>query len=135
MKLVLDTNVLIAAFLTRGVCAELLEYVVKRHEPVCSAYILQEFHEKLVEKFKVSRRDSDAAVRLLASRFAMVDPVELGQRVCRDPHDDPVLGTALAGRCACLITGDRDLLSLRSFRGIAILSPQQFWKFEAEEPH
>lgn len=132
MRVLLDTNVLIAAFLTRGVCAELLEYVVERHEPVCSAYVVREFQETLAEKFKIPRADAAAAARLLGSRFAMVEPMDLGGPVCRDADDDPVLGTALAGRCTCLITGDRDLLVLKTFRGVAILSPQQFWRFEAE---
>ncbi|MGH9794970.1 MAG: putative toxin-antitoxin system toxin component, PIN family [Candidatus Acidiferrales bacterium] len=134
MRLLLDTNVLIAAFITRGVCAELLEHVVEKHEPVGSSYVLAEFHDKLVKKFAISRREATAAAHLLASRFAMVEPVELGERVCRDADDDPVLATAVAGHCACLITGDRDLLSLKEFRGVVILSPQQFWKFEAEGP-
>ena len=131
MRLVLDTNVLIAAFLTRGVCAELLEHVVRRHEPVISEFILQEF-ERTLPKFNVTRLDAAAAARLLSTRFSKVRPANLGERVSRDPQDDPVLGTAVAGRCACLVTGDRDLLVLKAYRGIAILAPQQFWKFEAE---
>lgn len=81
-----------------------------------------------------TNRDAAAASRLLATRFAMVEPVDLGKRVCRDADDDAVLGTAMAGKCACLITGDRDLLDLKTYRGMPILPPQQFWKFEAERP-
>jgi putative PIN family toxin of toxin-antitoxin system len=131
MRLVLDTNVLIAAFLTRGICAELLEHVVRRHEAITSEFLLKEF-ERTLPKFGVSRSEAAEARRLLAARFALVEPVDLGERVSRDATDDAVLATAVAGRCACLITGDRGLLDLKTYRTIVILPPNQFWKFEAE---
>lgn len=52
--------------------------------------------------------------------------------VCRNPDDDWVLASAQAGRCSCLITGDRDLLVLNEFDGIPILAPSAFWRFEAD---
>ena len=51
MKIVLDTNVLIAALIARGVCHELLEHCVLRHTLFTSEFILNETHEKLTEKF------------------------------------------------------------------------------------
>ena len=54
MRLVLDANVLIAAFVARGVCAELLEYCVREHEPVTSVAILEEVRRNLVAKIKES---------------------------------------------------------------------------------
>jgi predicted nucleic acid-binding protein len=45
---------------------------------------------------------------------------------CRDPDDLPVLGTAVAGNANVLVTGDDDLLTLREFQGMAILSPREF---------
>jgi predicted nucleic acid-binding protein len=43
-----------------------------------------------------------------------------------------VLATALAGECAAIITGDQDLLILNPFRGIHVLAPSAFWKWESE---
>ncbi|HEX9670444.1 MAG TPA: putative toxin-antitoxin system toxin component, PIN family [Thermoanaerobaculia bacterium] len=48
------------------------------------------------------------------------------QPACRDPDDDWVLATAVAGEAEVIVTGDGDLLDLRSYRGIAILSPRAF---------
>jgi len=55
-------------------------------------------------------------------------PVEVSAdvRACRDPKDDKYLALAVAGRAACLVSGDRDLLVLPPFRGIPILSPADF---------
>jgi predicted nucleic acid-binding protein len=47
---------------------------------------------------------------------------------CRDPADAPVLGTAVSGRADLLVTGDADLLVLKRYRGIAIVSPRQCYE-------
>ena len=46
--------------------------------------------------------------------------------VCRDPDDDKFLECAVAGRAKYLVTGDRDLRELGSFRGITILTAGEF---------
>jgi predicted nucleic acid-binding protein len=53
--------------------------------------------------------------------------------VCRDADDDVVLGTAIAGRCDAIVTGDRDLLDLVGYREVAIVSPSGFWSFEGKQ--
>lgn len=131
MRLLLDTNVLIAAFISRGVCHELLAHCVYNHEPVTSKALLREFQEKLVTKFGYTQTEAKEAVQLLASRFEMVTPVPFDKPVCRDPDDDTVLASALAGNCRCLVTGDKDLLVLGRFQEIAIVTPTDFWKYES----
>jgi len=54
VRILLDTNVLIAALIARGVCHQLLEHCVRNHELVTSEFILNEVREKLVEKFNYS---------------------------------------------------------------------------------
>jgi putative PIN family toxin of toxin-antitoxin system len=130
MRLVLDANVLIAAFVARGVCAELLEHCVREHEPVTSAAILDEVRRNLVGKIKVTVSQADQTVKLLRTRLQVVEPVALGVQVCRDADDDVVLGAAIAGRCDAIVTGDKDLLDLGSYRDIPIVSPRAFWSFE-----
>ncbi len=131
MRLVLDSNVLIAAFVARGVCAELLEHSVRVHEPVTSAFILEEVHRGLLEKVRVSVPQADQAVKLLRTRFEIVEPVTIEEGACRDPDDLPVLGTAVAARCDVLVTGDKDLLELETWQGIPIVSPRDFWRLES----
>jgi putative PIN family toxin of toxin-antitoxin system len=132
MRLVLDANVLIAAFVARGVCADLLEYCVREHDPVTSVPILEEVHRNLVAKIKATVSQADQTVKLLRTRLEVVEPVGLGAQVCRDADDDVVLGTAIAGRCDAIVTGDKDLLDLESYRDIRIVSPRAFWSFESQ---
>ena len=130
MRLVLDANVLVAAFVARGVCAELLEYCVREHELVTSVQILEEVRRNLVAKIKVTVAQADQTVKLLRTRLEVVEPVALEAQVCRDADDDVVLGTAIVGRCDAIVTGDKDLLDLGSYRDIRIVSPRGFWSFE-----
>jgi len=134
MRLVLDSNVLIAAFVARGVCADLLEHAVRVHEPVTSEFILEEVHRKLREKIRVTMSQADQVVKLLRTRFEVVEPTPVEEGACRDPDDLPVLGTAAAGGCDVLVTGDKDLLVLETWQAIPVVSPRDFWRLESEEP-
>ena len=133
MRVVLDTNVLIAAFIARGVCAELLEHCVLHHVVVLSDQILDELREHLVGKFKYDQQHADDAMNLLRSQMEIITPQPLKQFVCRDPDDDWVLATAISGSAACVVTGDKDLLVLESHEGIAIVTPSQFADFEEQK--
>ncbi len=133
MRLVLDTNVLIAAFVSRGSCTELFEHCARMHELFSSLFMLDEFGEKLVTKIGASRAEARAARRLVESRSEVVKPVVVAGDACRGPDDLPVLGTALAAHARALITGDRDLLTLGRHARVRILAPRDFWRFEAQQ--
>jgi predicted nucleic acid-binding protein len=54
--------------------------------------------------------------------------------VCRDPDDDVVLATALVGKAQVIVTGDKDLIILKSYQEIPIIRPTDFWQFEQSLP-
>ncbi len=126
MKIVLDTNVLIAALIARGVCHELLEHCVLRHTLLTSDFILEETREKLIEEFDYPAELAGEAVTVLRSRMKVVPASKLDSPVCRDPDDDNVLAAALSAHCDCIITGDKGLLVLKAYEGIDIFSPRHF---------
>ena len=129
MRIALDSSVLIAAHISRaGVCAELLEDVLLHHELVISRFILEELKRKLVEKFNFPRRDADQVGAFLRRVSIVVEPADLPPDLCRDPTDLPVLGTAVAGECAILISVDRDLLDMRTIQAIPIIRPGEYWR-------
>ena len=132
MRLVLDTNVLIAAFIAKGVCHTLVERCLLVHAVITSEFIFDELREKLFRKFKFSQEDVIAVETLLRSRAQVVTPVPLASNVCRDPDDDMVLATAIAGEAVCIVTGDKDLLSLKKFEEVQIISPSAFETYEEE---
>lgn len=133
MRIALDSSVLIAAHISRaGVCAELLEDLLLHHEFVTSEFILEELGRKLLEKFKFPKRESDQVVAFLRRAALVVVPAELPTDVCRDPLDVPVLGTAVGGKCALLVSVDRDLLDMQRFNEIPIIRPGEYWRRTAE---
>ena len=132
MKLVLDTNVLIAALIARGVCADLLAHCVLSHTIVASDFILNELRGHLVGKFGYTDQNADEAIALFESQVEIVAPKSLVQPVCRDPDDDQILATALAAPAECIVTGDKDLLVLHSYQDIEIVSPSDFADFETK---
>lgn len=133
MRIVLETNVLIAAFIARGVCHQLLEHCISHHDLVISEFILDELREKLIVKFKYTAEVTDETMNLLRSQMEVVSPSPLDKSVCRDADDDNILAAAVAGKCECIITGDKDLLVLNQFQGIDILSPSDFQEYERAE--
>ena len=133
MRIALDSSVLIAAHISRaGVCAELLEDLLLHHELVISDFILQELGRNLVEKFNFPTCDADQVGAFLRRVSIVVQPADLPSNLCRDPTDVPVLGTAVAGECALLISVDRDLLDLKTILGIPIIRPGEYWRHTAE---
>ena len=132
MRVLFDTNVLIAAFITHGTCSDLLEHCIRRHKIVSCQFILEETRGHLHKKFKFSENDMLEVLEILNSVVEMVIPEPLQTSVCRDTDDDIVLAAAVTAQVDCVISGDKDLTDLKTFRGIPILSPSQFSAFEAE---
>jgi putative PIN family toxin of toxin-antitoxin system len=133
VRLLLDTKVLVAALIARGVCTDLLEHCVREHTVTTSQPLLDELHDVLTRKFRQRVPDVRNALRLFRETFTLATPDVLDPPVCRDRDDDVVLGTALAGGCAAIVTGDQDLLVLDPFRDIRVLAPSVFWKWESEQ--
>ena len=126
MKIILDTNVLIAALIARGFSHQLLEHCALRHTLFTSDFILEETQEKLIKKFGYSQELAGEAASVLRSRMTVVSASKLDNPVCCDPDDDNILAAALTGKCDCIITGDKDLLVLKQHEGINIFNPRDF---------
>lgn len=126
MRVVLDTNVLIAAFIARGVCTDVFERVVNEHELILSPFILEEFERVMKNKMGLDRDRVTRAVALLRRKGRVLEPEALEEPVCRDPDDDHVLALAGESEVGVVVTGDDDLLILKSFKDIPIISPREF---------
>jgi uncharacterized protein len=131
VKLLLDTNGLVAALVARGACSDLLEHCVRHHVVISSRPLLDDLRDVLTRKFRQRAADVRATVRLFEETFTLVTPVRLEAPACRDTDDDVVLATARAGECAAIVTGDQDLLILDPFQGVRVLAPSAFWKWES----
>ena len=128
MRALFDTNVLLAAFLTEGVCEKLLTRARKRHfDLITCPFILHEFDRILVRKFSATKQEKEAALALIAEAAKeTVNPSETSAGACRDKDDDSVLACAVEAAAEYLVTGDKDLLHMKMFKGIRIVTHREF---------
>jgi uncharacterized protein len=128
VKAVFDTNVLIAAFLTEGICSGLLIRARKQaFNLVLCDDIIREFEGILIKKFKLTSTDipeisaivSEAASEILHN----LDPIP---NICRDPNDDMIIACAIDAAADYIVTGDEDLLILKRYKDIVIINPRNF---------
>ena len=92
MKAVFDTNVLVAAFLTEGVCAKLLIRARKKQfQLVTCPFVLQEFERVMKKKVKATQAEVGEAMELVEEAVQIrVDPEGEVTDVCRDRDDNNV---------------------------------------------
>lgn len=91
-----------------------------------SPVLLEEFRRVLFEKLGFEEAASEAAVETVASHSEMVIPKTALHVVQADPEDDRVLEFASEGKADAVVTGDRRLLALKEYEGMAIVSPKDF---------
>ena len=133
MRVFLDTNVLAAAFTTRGLCADVVRYVLAAHQLIAGDVILNELHDVLTTRFKLPGSTTKDVLDLLRSHEVVATPKEPASTPIRDPDDAWVLASATKGRCDVLVTGDRDLLDIADAAPLQILSPRGFWEFVRQQ--
>lgn len=128
MRAVFDTNVLVAAFATEGLCAALLRRARRGDfQLVLCPVIVEEFRRVLRRKLAASPDEIRETLGLLREAGGLVTPEPAAiPRVCRDRADGAILACALAARAEFLVTGDDDLLGLRTFQEIRIVRPRDF---------
>jgi putative PIN family toxin of toxin-antitoxin system len=128
VRVFLDTSVLVAAFATRGLCADVLRTVLAEHELIVGETVLTELGRVLKEKIgtpEAQARDVVGFVRqhAVVAAETFVPPVDV-----RDANDLPILSGAIQGGAEVLVTGDNDLLVLGRVESLPILDPRGFWR-------
>jgi putative PIN family toxin of toxin-antitoxin system len=128
-RVVLDTNVLIsAALISTGRPFAVLKHVLETGVLLFSDETFEEVATRLMRP-KFDRYVSESTRQVLLVDLAAIaewTAITGAVHVCRDPDDDKLLETAIAGRADALVTGDSDLLELHPFRGLSIVTPSEF---------
>lgn len=127
MRVCLDTNVLVAAFATRGLCSDVLRTVLTEHELILGEVILAEFRRVLKLKLKVPDERIESALSVFTAVEIVAKPDKPDPLPVRDRQDRWILATAMAGNAEVLVTGDADLLDLAAEAPLPILTPRAFW--------
>lgn len=128
MKAVFDTNVLIAAFLTEGLCSGLMIRARKRaFSLVLCDDIISEFEGILRKKIKITSNDvSEISAIVSEAASEIIHDLSPVPNICRDPNDNMIIACAVDAQAGYIVTGDEDLLILKKYKGVIILNPRNF---------
>jgi putative PIN family toxin of toxin-antitoxin system len=128
MIVVFDTNVLIAAIITEGICSKLLHRARAREFSLVSCpFIMKEIRRILSRKFRLADAEIVAALEPVNEAISQYIKHNLEiTGVCRDPDDDNIIACAAAAEAGYLVTGDADLLELKRYQGVRIITPRNF---------
>ena len=129
MRVFLDTNVLVSAFTTRGLSADVVRLILTEHELLTGEVNLAELERVLQERMGVPAAQTTFVMQLLRDQTIVPRPSTAPEIAVRDPDDLWVLASALAGGADVLVTGDQDLLVLHGSLALPILTPRGFWEF------
>ena len=131
LKVVLDTNILVSAWLWEGNESKIVELIENGLViGYTSLQLIQEF-EKVMSypKFRLSEEEIASAIGYYQIILRTIEPKIVVNIICDDPADNRVLDCALSANVNAIITGDKHLLELGKFKNITILTSTEFLKF------
>ena len=128
MRVFLDTNALISAFITRGLCADIFRIILSEHDLILSTHVLSELEVVLKQKIILPQNQITSILKFLRT-FEIVANHTLPKKIeLRDENDIPVLAAALNSLSDIIVTGDKDLLDVSDKYGIKIVNPRIFFQ-------
>jgi putative PIN family toxin of toxin-antitoxin system len=128
MRVFLDTNVIVSAVTTRGLCADVLRAVLAEHELITSARVLQEVVRILKVKFGVPDGVVAEYAELIQRDAIMAEFTDLPRLRLTDKNDVEIVAAAVAAQADVLVTGDREVQALKHVRKLRVVSPREFWE-------
>lgn len=132
-KAVLDTNILVASVITKGLSKEIVTLLIQKrfHSATCN-HIVGEFVRVMHDEFpEIDESIANRFLRVFLSNCEFIDDDVLQRHLVRgaakdDPDDDAVIACALASKSRFLVTRDKGLLEMKRFRKAKIVHPSEF---------
>ena len=127
MRIVLDTNVLVSALTTRGLCTELFEQIVQMQSLATSEPILTELDRILSDKFELPPTIVRGYLNLIREEAELLVVANENLSKIPDPADIEILAYVSGGQTNIFVTGDKALLDLKAIGSMVIISPRECW--------
>lgn len=132
MRVIIDTNLFVSAWLWGGIPARLFRLARNLQLKICASEpILAELQNTLSKhKLQTKLQSLGFTLEYLMSgtrELVEVYPIsDINLPTLRDPNDNMILATAIAANADAIVTGDRDLLVLQEYEGIVIVTAREF---------
>lgn len=133
MKVALDTNVIVSAVATRGLCADLFQLIIAEHELVLGETVFRELRQVLAKKVRVPTETVEELEAYLRRQATVVPTPPKMSRKGLDSADAAVLAEAEAGAADVLVTGDQRLLEATE-SSVRVVSPRGLWDLIRRSP-
>ena len=129
MRIVIDTNVLASAIVFGGKPAELMQLVLMQTiSAVATQEIIAEYQSTIDSLFqKYKGRDLFFSADSIYSAMEII-PAQTRVDVCRDPDDNKFISCAIDGQCYYIVSGDKDLLTLKEYSDVKIVTVAEFFE-------
>lgn len=129
MRIVVDTNVIASAVYFGGKPYDLLKLIMEEKvSAIASKEIVDEYEEILARlQHKFPKLSKSIPFHEIVGKLTVIN-VSSDIHICRDSDDDKFISCAVDGRCIYIVSGDNDLLSLKDYDGIEIITVAQFFE-------
>ena len=129
MRIVVDTNVLASAVYFGGKPFKLLKLIMEEQiSAIASKEIVEEYEEILVRlQQKFPKLSKSIPFQDIVGKLTVIN-VSSDIHICRDPDDDKFISCAVDGKCIYIVSGDNDLLELKGYEGIEIITVARFFE-------
>ena len=128
MRIFLDTNVLVSAVASRGLCADVMREVLISHKLVICEPLINELQRNLKNKIKLSDELIEEFISFLQKDSIQIKPDKFITLKGIDENDRKILTCAIQGNAEVFVTGDKELLDLHKIENLTIISPREFWE-------
>ena len=128
MRVFLDTNVLVSAFITRGLCADIFRIILSEHNLILCSHVLSELEDVLKRKINLPQNQITSILKYLNTFDVVSNHTPPTKIDLRDENDIPILSAALNSLSDIIVSGDKDLLDVSEKYGIKIVDPRTFFQ-------
>ena len=127
MRVVFDTNIFISALVIPGSLAEkaILKIIEEKDSLLISTDIIDEVLSVLSSKFGRDREELSHVAVVLSEIAELVKPTRR-VKIFKDDPDNRILECAIYGEANLLVTGDKEILQLREYKGVKIMSLREY---------
>ena len=127
MRILIDTNILISGLFFHGLPNKLLNELDEKFHVCVNEDITSEYTEKINQKiFQAKYIINDELRKKFFSNLQSFE-MKSDLKVCRDPDDDKFINCAIDAKAIYIVSGDNDLLTLKNFAGIEIVTAREFY--------